>query len=223
MRVEREIYILYILLIQCVPTDDDELAVSFRLAKVLCDCDRSKGIINIQYIYLLPDQGESKPTTALYTQTKFHYISVHYQLQFIDCLTDLVQTRKPRLIVVDKKFGVIAIAKYTINTTLLIGLPKVIVELHRRQQINTIPIFIIIIIIPSIWFVIAGRGNALAFIFLIGTKDFLMIATIAIIGWRCFTSLNVTILFSFIYIDCVYIQMYIKDIDQVGTWKRLKL
>lgn len=35
MREEREIYMLYILLIQCVPTDDDELAVSFRLAKVL--------------------------------------------------------------------------------------------------------------------------------------------------------------------------------------------
>lgn len=144
---------------------------------------------------------------------------MHYQLQFIDCLTDLVQTRKPRLIVVDKEFRVIAIAKYTINTTLLIGLPKVIVELHRRQQVNTIPIIIIIII----WFVIAGRGNALAFIFLIGTKDFLMIATIAIIGWRCFTSLNVTILFSFIYIDCVCVYVYIEDIDQVGTWKRLKL
>lgn len=143
---------------------------------------------------------------------------MHYQLQFIDCLTDLVQTRKPRLIVIDKQFRVIAIAKYTINTTLLIGLPKVIVELHWRQQLNTIPIIIIIIIIPSIWFVIVWRGNALAFIFLISTKDFLMIATIAIIGcaaccWRCFTSLNVTILFSFIYIDSVCIYVYIADID----------
>jgi len=53
---------------------------------------------------------------------------MHDQLQFIDCLTDLVQRRETGLLIVDEQFGVVAIAQYAVHLGQLLALPESVIK-----------------------------------------------------------------------------------------------
>lgn len=53
---------------------------------------------------------------------------MHDQLQFIDCLTDLVQRRETGLLIVDEQFGVVAIAQDAVHLGQLLALPESVIK-----------------------------------------------------------------------------------------------
>lgn len=122
---------------------------------------------------------------------------MHYQLQLIDCLTDLMEGRKARLLIIDKQFGMMTIREQTIQFKLrfierYIPMERICIK-GRGQR----------------------RGSALTFhILVLIAKNLLITLTIAIaiaidgrISCR-FATLDVSIFFK-LGLFCLRLELYI--------------
>lgn len=93
---------------------------------------------------------------------------MHDQLQFIDCLTDLVQRREAGLVIVDEQFRVIAVAQDAVHLRQLLALPERIIE-------------VVLLGNAGVW-IPEGSCGSLALEILVGAEHLLVLPALAIVA-----------------------------------------
>lgn len=93
---------------------------------------------------------------------------MHDQLQFIDCLTDLVQGWEAGLLIVDKQFRIVPVAQDAIHLRQLLALPERVIEVILFGDKGTH--------IPT------GSRSSLALEILVGAEDLLVLPAIAVVA-----------------------------------------